>query len=233
MAYKNEKLLEYVRRNEYKRRLDEHEVWGHVGGKLYTLIKILFTIGFALAQLVNISYLAVWINRYVSEYANLANPGSTLNSIIIVGSMAALLIAAYVLLAKRRPIGYAVCTLIPSIVLPIHFYGEMSDIIAASGLRNYILKHALWYAVMAVTMLIMLIIQLRENTHEKKMYEKLEAKLYDRAAASGGDSVFSEGDWEELLSRFDGTEQEFISRAEKKRRRNKGANDSPPGGSDI
>lgn len=201
MPKKNPKLLEYVRRQEYKRRLEAHEVWGHVDGRFYGIVKIFYTIAFVLAQVVNIAYLAISANRYVSEKELLDNPGQTRNAIIIVALGIILLIAAYVLLAKRRPFGYLVCTLAPSVLLCFHYYNEMSGAIAENGWQNYILKHALWYIILTALALVMMAIQLNENRKENKEYAAVEAKLYKRMAKNS-DAPISDEEWEELLCKY-------------------------------
>lgn len=198
---KNDKLLEYIRRKEYKRRLDAHEVWGHVGGKFYTLTKILFTIGFVLTELVNITYLVFGISRYATQQDRLADPGQTRNAILVVAIGSILLITAYILLVKRRPIGYLVCTILPSALLPLHFYNEMTSSIAENGIQNYLFKHALWYGLMVASILVLAVIQFRENIRENREYARTEAELYKRASRKS-DTPFTEADWAEVLAKY-------------------------------
>lgn len=217
---KNEKLMDFVRRAEYKRRLDAHEVWGHVGGRLYTLIKIVYTIAFALAMLVNLTYLIFWCNRYFSERGLLADPGSARNAILIVALMSVVLLAAYIFLARQKPAGYLPCTLAASLLLSLHFYGEMGDILATQGFLPYFFKHLLWYILLCLAALLLFLIQARENAALSAQYAKLEARLYDRASAETGvTGVFTEADWQRLLEEYDGATQKPLSRSEKARRR--------------
>lgn len=222
MTAKNQDLLNYIRRTEYRRRLEAHEVWGHVGGRFYGLAKIIFTIAFAFALLVNITYVIYWISRYVLEYSLLANPGEARNSIVIVSVMSVLLIADCFFIFKRKPILYLIFTLIPCIILPIHFYGEMTDIISGGGIFVYIYKHAAWYLLMLAMMTVMFIIQARETAKENREYARLEAALYKHASASANKtSVFSEGDWENMLKNYNGEvfTDKPMSRSEKIRAR--------------
>ena len=202
---KNERLMDFVRRAEYKRRLDEHEIWGHVGGRLYTLIKILYTIAFALAMLVNLTYLLFWCSRYFGERELLADPGSARNAILIVGLMSVVLIAGYVFLARQKPAGYIPCTLAASAVLSLHFYGEMGDILASQGFTPYLFKHLLWYILLCFSALCLFLIQAKEDAFLSSQYARLEAQLYSRASAGTGvTGVFTEEAWQRLLEEYDG-----------------------------
>ena len=218
---KNKKLMDFVRRAEYKRRLEAHEVWGHVGGRLYTLTKIVYTIAFALAMLVNLTYLFFWCNRYFSERELLADPASARNAILVVGLMSLVLAAGYIFVAKQKPSVYLPCTLASSVVLSLHFYGEMGDILASQGFLPYLFKHLLWYIFLCLTALILFLIQARENAALSARYAKLEAQLYSRASAETGvTGVFTEDDWQRLLEAYDGAGPEKpLSRSEKIRRR--------------
>lgn len=201
MPKKNQKLLEYLRRKEYKRRLEAHEIWGHVDGRFYGIVKIFYTIAFLLAQIVNIGYLALSGSRYILERQLLENPGHTRNAVIIVAAGMIALIAAYVLLAKRRPFGYFTCTLLPSLMLCFHYYNENDWMSAENGLQSFMLKHALWYVILVVLALVMMLIQLNENRKENREYAGAEAELYKRMARNS-DAPISDEEWEELLAKY-------------------------------
>lgn len=214
---RNQKLLEYVRRKEYKRRLEEHEIWGHVGGRIYSVAKILYTIFFLAVELLNVTYIAFSGSRLASHAQTpLENFGETRNALIVVVFGAVLLIAGYVLLAKRRPIGYVSCNAIASALLLLHYYNDMRTITEANGVQDYLYRYGLWYAALMLCILILALIQLRENAKEKKAYAKLEADLYARASKAS-DVPFTEADWEQLLEEYDGTSDKPMSRSEKTR----------------
>lgn len=201
----NQKLLDHIRRVEYKRRIDNHETWGHVGGRMYSTAKIFYTIAFILCQMVNITYPVFAISRLAAEGEKLADAGNTRNAVIIVVLGAVMLLIAYILLAMKKPIGYSLFTFIPSIFLAAHFYSDMSTTIAANGIKEYFVKHALWLILLNLTMLVMLIIQIRETLAERREYQYLEAKLYERAKKNGVD-LADEQEFERLIERYAGSD---------------------------
>lgn len=213
----NEKLLEYVRRKEYKRRLEAHEIWGHVGGRIYSLVKILYTIVFLALELLNLTYLAVTGSRLLSNAQQpLESFAETRNAFLLALLGSLLLIVGYVLLVKRRPIGYVCVDLVASALLLAHYYNERHTIITENGIGDYISRYGLWYAALLLCVLLLACIQLRENAKEKKQYTALEAELYRRAAAAS-DAPFQEADWEKLLCEYDGSSDKPMSRSEKVR----------------
>ena len=204
-AKKNPALLQYLRRQEYRRRLEEREQWGHVGGRIYTAAKIFYIIGFLCALLVNLAYM---LGRWLNIDEALQNPGlySTANlsaarsALYLTAAMTLLLIAALILVLARKALPALVCTALPAVLLLTHFYQQLAGQIAKNGPARYLTSHLLPLAVMLAAAVILFVIQLRERRAENAAYEKLTAQLYQKHAA--GKHSLSDAEWEKLLEDY-------------------------------
>lgn len=204
-AKKNAAILQYVRRQEYRRRLEERERWGHVGGRIYTAAKIFYIIGFLCTLMVNLAYmLGRWLNideatKNPDTYIT-TNLSAARSALYLAAAMTLVLIAALILTLARRNLAALVCTALPAALLLVHFYQQLADQMAESGPARYLTSHVLPLAVMLAAAVVLFIIQLRERRAERVAYEKLTAELYRKHA--GGDQALSDAEWEALLENY-------------------------------
>ena len=205
----NAKLLDYVKRKEYDRRLKAHEIWRNVGGRFYTLSRFSYALALFAAVFINLSYVLFTASRYMKDVDLLVNPSVVRAGLWLVSIMTLSLILSFVFVIKKKAFAYLVLAAIPCIVLPLHFYGDMSAIIAQNGMTPYFLRHVLCYIIIFVFISILFIIQMVENRKINAAYNAAAEKLYKKAARdSDDDSIFSQGDWEALLENFDKPKEE-------------------------
>lgn len=204
-AKRNAAILQYVRRQEYRRRLEERERWGHVGGRIYAAAKIFYIIGFLCTFIINLAYmLGRWLNideatKNPEAYVT-TNLSDARSALYLVSLMTLLLIAALILMLARKTLAALVCTVLPTALLLVHFYQQLSDQMSESGPARYLTSHLLPLAVMLAAAVILFLIQLRERRAENAAYEKLTADLYKKHA--GGDRALSDAEWEKLLGDY-------------------------------
>lgn len=210
-AKKNQALLLFVRRQEYRRRLEDKERWGHVGGRIYTIAKIFYIIGFLCVIIINLGYIIglifseISINSVLdatqnSDQYSVSNLAASRSSLYLVSVMSCLLLAGFVLLLCKKHLAALVCTALPVAPLLAHFYHDLADQINNGEPSRYLLFHVLPLALMLVTAIIMFIINVKEKRAENAAYDKLAAAIYKKHAKEEG--VMGQEEWEELLNKY-------------------------------
>lgn len=219
---KNKKILDIVRREEYRRRLEQYETWGHVGGRLYSISKIVYTLAFVFVLVIDLAYLMgswLWINdaAHAGSSYDPVKLAITRNAVFIVLTMTLLLIAAFVLLLKKKMLPFLLFTWIPGILLAVHFYEDLSTQISENGISIYLIRHGIALLLLLIFSVVLFVIGLRERRAETAAYNRLVAKIY--ASRTGDGKMFTDEEWEEILDRYDGEPDRPLKRSQKAKRR--------------
>ena len=204
-AKKNEAILQFVRREEYRRRLQDHERWGHVGGRIYTVAKIFYIIGFLFAVMVNLAYIiGRWLNIDAAVQSpdtyNTAHLSDARSALYLVAAMTLVLIAGLVLLLARKALPALICTALPVVLLLVHFLQSLADQISENGPGQYLTRHVLPLSLLLAASIVIFILHVREKRAENGAYEKLTAAIYKKH--TGDDQVLSDDEWEALLEQY-------------------------------
>ncbi|HIZ83870.1 MAG TPA: hypothetical protein H9668_05575 [Firmicutes bacterium] len=203
-AKKNQALLLFVRRQEYRRRLEDKERWGHVGGRIYTIAKIFYIIGFLYSLVINLAYmLGRWLLLQDSAQGLAEiNDADYRSALYLVLGMTILQIAGLVLVFARKSLPALICTALSSVLLLVHYYQALAgqDEFANNGISNYLFRHVLPLIILLVAAVILFVIHVRERRAENAAYDRLTREIYKKHAKEEG--VMGQEEWEELLNKY-------------------------------
>lgn len=211
-AKKNQALLLFVRRQEYRRRLEDKERWGHVGGRIYTIAKIFYIIGFICTFVFNLFYM-IGLREHLREVTSgIASyevtkgfsSADTRSALSLVLAMTVLQIVALVLILARKSLPALICTALSSVLLLVHYYQNMAQQAIATettfNFLRYFYRHLLPLFIMLVTAVVIFVIHVRERRAENAAYDKLTKEIYKKHAKEEG--VMGQEEWEELLNKY-------------------------------
>ena len=203
-AKKNQALLLFVRRQEYRRRLEDKERWGHVGGRIYTIAKIFYIIGFLYSLVINLAYmLGRWLLLQDSAQGLAEiNDADYRSALYLVLGMTVLQLAGLVLVFARKSLPALICTALSSVMLLVHYYQALAgqDEFANNGISNYLVRHVLPLIILLAAAIILFVIHVRERRAENEAYDKLLKDIYKKHAKEEG--VMGQEEWEELLNKY-------------------------------
>lgn len=199
--------MAFCRKQEYSRRLDEHEVWGHVGGRIFIYSKIASFIAFIFVELVNLALIFGAVIRMadVNAAGSKVDPGQVAmlhNDLVVMISMGVLLFAGFVLMLFKRPYGALTGTCLPGIALVFQYFNNLSE----TSIGRFLLSHLLPISILIAAVVIMSVIIIRERKAETRAYDTLTASIYKRHSSEG--KVFTESEWEEILRQYSETERD-------------------------
>lgn len=204
-AKKNQALLLFVRRQEYQRRLEDKETWGHVGGRIYSTAKIFFTIGFLYEMVVNLAII-IALGAKISDAIQfpdqfqLATPTEIRTTLYLVVVSTALLLFGFILMLCKKHLPALLCIVLPIAPLLIDLYRNQATQIANNGPARYFFLNVLPLCLMLITAIILYVIHVREKRRENEAYDKLTAAIYQKHAKD--DKAMTEEEWEALLEKY-------------------------------
>lgn len=192
---KNANVLQYIRRQEYRRRLEEHEVWGHVGGRLYTLLKwlyfidwayiITFALGFIMWSYLRIDDILSFGFQYDAEEFIWHKNRMYFISILVVAAVAAL-----VLFLIRKHLAFLITNSIVSVFFSVAFQSQ-------DNVGKYVLFNLIPLLLLCAIGVCVYVIYFRDMKRENFEYNKLISYLY--AQATKNNENYTEDQWQEYL----------------------------------
>lgn len=192
---KNANVLEYIRRREYRRRLQENEVWGHVGGRAYTLLKwiyiidfiyiLIFALGFILASFLRIDdILSSGLEYNLEELIWHKNR----TYFIIMLTVVALITLVFLLLKKH--LAFLISNSIISVFFAVGFQTK-------ENIGKYITANLIPLVLLLGIGIIIYIIYFKDKQWENREYNKLISHLYTQATKDK--QSYTEEQWQEYL----------------------------------
>lgn len=210
-----EKLLEdKVAQNEKERQLLAGEKWGHVGGRLYKLSRVLFCLVAAYSLFFDLVFCLGWSLDLIGESVF----NDSRNKLIIMLIITVLLVTAFVLVLKKRPNTLAATvittpTAIGSALATWQWYNNSGTAeIATNAANNEYGKY--WICNFPVVFLIlfiavMLVIEVVDKRYLSRVTSRTVRGLYDRKIAElkeesedGEAGMLSDEEWLEVLKNY-------------------------------
>ncbi len=186
----NETILKYALKSEEKYNIR----YAKKDGSLYGGFKAAYLIGYIYAAVfAAFVVLGIWFNGEVS---------TNLNTVYTVGAFLILGLAGAVFNGFKISIGTAVCAVPVSVFAALEFAKLLPDPDGLLGLNGkFYWAHLLPILVMAVSAVVMLIIEIRANCILRQGYNKIAERLYAEYSAHAEN--LSEEEWEEFLKTYD------------------------------
>lgn len=228
---KNENVLQYIRRREYRRRLKENEVWGHVGGRLYTLLKWIYVIDLAYILVFALGFI-LWSYFRIDDILSFGFEYDVKefvwhkNRMYFIAMLTVAAVAALVLLLLKKHLAFVICNSTVSVFFAVGFQSQ-------DNIRKYILFNLIPLIVLCAVGVGIYIIHYRDVQRENYEYNKLVSHLYKQATKDKEN--YTEEQWQEYLDsiefdyKTDILPDKPLKRSEKSRQRKQAAKNGDEG----
>ena len=186
--------------------------YAKVDGKLFSGLKVCFTLSFIWAMIMNLLLLAgVWLQT--SSNIELSNEFK--NAIITISVCSIVLILGFTLVCTKLKISGAIVSIASLPMMLISFAGLLKDDLGFLGFKlSFYWRHFAPIVLMAIFATSMIIIAVREKYKTNKQYKKIIDNLYKTYSTSintdGEKAGITDDQWEEFLKNYDPRDQKKI-----------------------
>lgn len=195
MQYK-ENVLKRVRMLEEKKGIH----YAKTGGKLYTVLKVLYIIAFAAVVAMNLLYIAgmMLVNFGTDRFSSVAD------SVITVSLCTAVLTAGFVLSFFRFKLTAGIMSVVPAVVLIPVFALLLKDDFGYLGFKtSFYVRHFIPLILFIIFVVWLTVIFLREKVRTKKQYIIVMENLYRIYNENSGEDVIDEVEWNKFVDSYD------------------------------
>lgn len=195
MQYK-ENVLKRVRMLEEKKGIH----YAKTGGKLYTVLKVLYIIAFAAVVAMNLLYIAgmMLVNFGTDRFSSVAD------SVITVSLCTAVLTAGFVLSFFRFKLTAGIMSVVPAVILIPVFALLLKDSLGFMGVKtSFYIRHFIPLALLIIFIAGMVIIAVRERVKTKRQYTAVMENLYKTYNENSSDDVIDDEEWNKFVDSYD------------------------------
>ena len=195
MQYK-ENDLKRVRMLEEKKGIH----YAKTGGKLYTVLKVLYIIAFAAVVAMNLLYIAgmMLVKFGTDRFSSVAD------SVITVSLCTAVLTAGFVLSFFRFKLTAGIMSVVPAVILIPVFALLLKDSLGFMGVKtSFYIRHFIPLALFIIFIAGMVIIAVRERVKTKRQYTAVMENLYKTYNENSSDDVIDDEEWNKFVDSYD------------------------------
>ena len=195
MQYK-ENVLKRVRMLEEKKGIH----YAKTGGKLYTVLKVLYIIAFAAVVAMNLLYIAgmMLVKFGTDRFSSVAD------SVITVSLCTAVLTAGFVLSFFRFKLTAGIMSVVPAVILIPVFALLLKDSLGFMGVKtSFYIRHFIPLALFIIFIAGMVIIAVRERVKTKRQYTAVMENLYKTYNENSSDDVIDDEEWNKFVDSYD------------------------------